>query len=55
MKYRIQITERLRKIIDVEAEDREEALRVIMRMYQNEEIVLSADDYHGTNFKFIEE
>lgn len=48
MKYKIGITEKLHKTIEIEANSEAEALTKVEDMYQNEDIVLSADDYSNT-------
>ena len=54
MKYEIGITEELHKTIEVEAISKEDALRKVEDMYNNEEIVLSADDFSNTYIDFEE-
>lgn len=55
MKYKINIKEYLERIVEIEAEDKEEALRKLSRLYKTCEIVLTADDYKGTTFLFMDE
>ena len=45
MKYKVEITETLQRILEVEAKEEAEAYQIVKDMYRNEEIVLSADDY----------
>lgn len=47
MKYHVQIDEILRRIVEVEAEDRADALDKVVKQYENGEIVLGPDDYIG--------
>lgn len=49
-KYRVFIYETLFKAIDTEAEDYSDAIKKVKEKYNNEEIVLSADDYYDTEF-----
>lgn len=49
-KYRVIIEETLCKIIETEADTQQEALDKIKERYNNEEIVLTADDYSHTCF-----
>ncbi len=49
--YKIEIQEFLSKIIEIEAENKEEAISKVKRMYQNEEIVLDSEDYLTTEIE----
>lgn len=44
-KFNVQVKEILRRVVEVEAETLEEAIDIAKDMYQNEEIVLDADDF----------
>lgn len=44
-KYKAEITERLMKTIQIEAEDEDMAYELINEMIADEEIVLTADDF----------
>ena len=44
-KYNFFIREILEKKVTIEAEDEEEAERIITKMYRNSDIVLTADDF----------
>ena len=48
--FYISITETLNKIVEVQAESSEEALRKAEDAYYNEEIVLDSDDFVDTDF-----
>lgn len=50
MNYKIEIKETLSRIIDVEADNEEGAIREAKKQYMNENIVLNADDYVETEF-----
>ena len=50
MKYKVTIEETLVKEIEVEANDFDEALEKVKDMYNNSEIVLSADDFSKVDF-----
>ena len=50
MKYKVNIEERLRRIVEVEAENKEEAEEKIREMYMNEEIVLDASDFQSVEY-----
>lgn len=55
MKYKIEITETLQRQIEIEVNSKEEAERIAKQKYQNEEIVLSSDDYVDTSILVIEQ
>lgn len=43
--YKVMVTETLRKVVTIEAESAQSAREIVDNMYNNEEIVLSADDF----------
>ena len=47
-KYRVDITEVLRRTIEMEAESKEDAIEMVRRMYRNCDIILDASDYIET-------
>ena len=47
-KFRIEVTEVLRRIVDVEAESETEAIDTVWQMYRNCDVVLDASDYVET-------
>ena len=47
MKYTVVIVETLSRKVEVEAADPQEAKQIIAEQYNNEQIVLSADDFYG--------
>ena len=47
MKYTVVIVETLSRKVEVEAADAQEAKQIIAEQYNNEQIVLSADDFYG--------
>lgn len=49
MVYKIEIIETLSKTVEIEAEDYTEA----KRMYNDEEVVLTADNHTNTEFELI--
>ena len=53
-KYKVTITETLERVVEVEAEDYEEAVDIIGDEYRNGEIILCSDDYTGTDFNVEE-
>ena len=50
MKYRIKIIETLSKVVEVEAEDKDDAFEKVEDMVNCEDIVLTADDFEGREF-----
>lgn len=53
MKFTIEITETLQRIIEIEAESKEEAYDICKIKYRNEEIVLDAGDYIDTKISIL--
>jgi len=53
--YAIEIKETLSKTIEIEAPNEEAALLKIKELYQQQEIVLSADDFVTVDFLKVEE
>ena len=47
-KYRIEVTEVLSRIVETDAENEDDAVEMVMRMYRNCELVLDASDYVET-------
>lgn len=45
MKYKIEILETLRRVVEMDAKNEEEAMDKVGRMYYNSDIVLGADDF----------
>lgn len=54
-KYRFNIEEILNKEVTVEAENLEEAMEIINKLYRDEEIVLDYDDFVGYTINYIDE
>ena len=54
-KYKFNIEEILNKEVTVEAEDFEEAMKIINKLYRDEEIVLDYDDFVGYTINYINE
>ena len=54
-KYIVEITETLQKQVEVEANSKEEALRLVKNKYRNEEIILDSENYIETDFDIINE
>ncbi len=54
--YKIEIEETLTKVIEVKAENQEEAYDKVYEQYVNEEIVLGSEDYsNDTKFYLLDE
>ena len=54
MKYKVEITEILQKVIEVEASNEKEAYKIIKEKYIKEEIILDDTGYIETKFELIE-
>ena len=54
-KYKFNIEEILNKEVTVEAEDFEQAMKIINKLYRDEEIVLDYDDFVGYTINYINE
>lgn len=52
-KYVVSVYETLNKNIEVEAEDESDAIKKVKEKYNNQEIILSADDYLDTEFDCV--
>ena len=48
--FQIEIVEKLSNIVEVVAEDEQEALLIAQKMYRNEQVVLYPDDFIDTKF-----
>ena len=54
-KYKFNIEEILNKEVIVEAEDFEEAMKIINKLYRDEEIVWDYEDFVGYTINYINE
>ena len=52
-KFQIEIVETLSNIVEVNAEDEQDALMKAQEMYRNEDIVLYSDDFIDTKFNIF--
>jgi len=52
--FKIEIQEFLSRIIEVEAETKDEAISKVRELYRNEEIVLDSDDYVTTEIEIYD-
>ena len=53
-KYFVKIEETLSRVVEVEAKSKEEAIEMVEEKYNNEKIVLNAEDYINTNIDIYE-
>ncbi|MGP5010447.1 DpnD/PcfM family protein [Psychrobacter glacincola] len=51
--FQIEIVETLSNIVEVNAENEQEALSKVRDMYRNEEVILYADDFIDTKFNIF--
>ena len=51
--FQIEIVETLSNIVEVNAENEQEALLKVRDMYRNEEVILYADDFIDTKFNIF--
>ena len=51
--FQIEIAETLSNIVEVNAENEQEALSKVRDMYRNEEVILYADDFIDTKFNIF--
>ena len=54
-KYKFNIEEILNKEVTIEAENFEEAMKTINKLYRDEEIILDYDDFVGYTINYINE
>ena len=47
-KYRIEVTEVLSRIVETDAENEDDAVKMVRQMYRNCELVLDSSDYVET-------
>ena len=55
MKFKVDISETLKATIDIEADNENEAIDMAKQMYNNSDIVLSADNFEDVKFTIMEE
>ena len=51
--YKVEIEEVLQRRITIDAENKEEAIRLAKEKYRNEEIILDYKDFKDVNFKCV--
>ena len=52
-KYKVEITETLQKTIEVEADNKEDAMHKVMKMYKNSEVILDDNDFVNLDFNNV--
>ncbi len=55
MKFKVEITETLQRVVEVEAESKDEAVGIVHDKYRNEEIVLDESDFMGGDITIFED
>lgn len=50
MKYRYKIIETLSRVVEIEAENDEQAWEKLENIYYNSDVILSSDDFEGVEF-----
>lgn len=51
--YRVIITEELQKVVTIRAKSARDAKELVTEMYNNEEIILSADDFYDHSIETL--
>ncbi len=51
--FQIEIVETISNIVEVVAENEQEALLKVQEMYRNEEVILDSEDYIDTKFNIF--
>lgn len=51
--YKVEIEELLQCRITIDAENREEGIRIAKEKYRNEEIILNYNDFKDVNFRSV--
>ena len=52
-KYKVEITETLQKTVEVEADNKEDAMHKVMKMYKNSEVILDDNNFVDLDFKNV--
>jgi len=52
-KFNIEITETLQKTVEVEADNKKDAMHKVVKMYKNSEVILDANDFVDLDFKNV--
>lgn len=54
-RYYVSVTETLNKVVSVDAESKEEAVRKVQDAYDNSDIILDSDNFAGEHIELDEE
>lgn len=54
-KFKVQVTEKLRRIIEIKAETQREAVDIAKKRYNDADFILDWKDHAGTTFKIKKE
>lgn len=54
-RYYVSVTETLNKVVSVDAESKEEAVRKVQDAYDNSDIILDADNFAGEHIELDED
>lgn len=52
-KFKVEITETLQKTVEVGADNKEDAMNKVMKMYKNSEVILDDNDFVDLDFKNV--
>jgi len=52
--YKVQVTETLQRIVEVEATDEDAAVDAVNNQYRDEEIILDSDDANDVEIEVVE-
>lgn len=55
MKYMVEITETLSRVVVIDADDGDDAVDIVERAYSNEDIVLDAEDFKDVEISIFDE
>lgn len=55
LKFKIEVTETLQRVIEIEADNQEQAFDIVHARYREEEIILNNDNHCDTEFTVIED
>lgn len=55
MKYKVEITETLKKVVEVDAETPSQAKEIVRGKYYNDELILDSDNHTDTDFWVYEQ
>lgn len=53
MSYKVEVIEVLSRIVEIDAEDSDDAIEIAKDMYYNEDVILDYNDVQNTEFNVI--